>query len=188
MLCLLVAVAGVALALIRRPPLPHGFGRLPGLSRGTVAATIFGLATVGVLIFFFRVARVTPLGGGDSWEFWVPKAKVIYFDHSIDSTLFTGLPGPRYPLFVPALLAMDFRFMGSAYGPALALQYWFLYLGFVLAASSLLRRLVPAWLAWLFVCLTGVIPELDARLLGAQADWTLDLGSSESRRSLPSAG
>ena len=40
---------------------------------------------------------------------------------------------------------------------------------------SLLRRLVPAWLAWLFVGLTGVIPQLDGRLLGAQADWTLDL-------------
>jgi hypothetical protein len=175
LLAVLVAAAGLGLSCVRRPSLPRGFGRLPQLSRATIAASIFALATFVVLIAFFRVARVTTLGGGDSWEFWVPKAKVIYFDNSIDSSLFTSLAGPRYPLFVPSLLAMDFRFMGTAYGPALALQYWFLYLGFVLTASSLLRRLVPAWLAWLFVALTGVIPELDGRLLGAQADWTLDM-------------
>ncbi len=175
LLAVLVAAAGLALSFVRRPSLPRGFGSLPPLSRETIAASIFALATFVVLIAFFRVARVTTLGGGDSWEFWVPKAKVIYFDNSIDSSFFRSLPGPRYPLFVPSLLAMDFRFMGMSYGPALALQYWFLYLGFVLTASSLLRRLVPAWLAWLFVALTGVIPELDGRLLGAQADWTLDM-------------
>jgi hypothetical protein len=65
--------------------------------------------------------------------------------------------------------------MGSAYAPELGVQYWFLYGGFALAAASLLRRVVPAWLAWGFVALTGVIPELDARMLNAQADWALDV-------------
>ena len=170
-----VAVVGGVLARVRRPPRPRGFGQLPPRSKGTLAAVLGAVATFVILVAFFRVARVMPLGGGDSWEFWVPKAKLIYFNGSIDTGFFTSLPNPRYPLFIPGLLAMDFRFMGSAYGPALALEYWFLYVGFVLTASMLLRRLGPGWLAWLFVCLTGVIPQLDQRLLGAQADWTLDL-------------
>ena len=59
--------------------------------------------------------------------------------------------------------------------PRLGVQYWFLFVGFVLSASFLLRRVVSAWLAWGFLALAAVIPELDARLLGAQADWALDL-------------
>ncbi len=174
-LCAGVTVAGSALAAAKRRPLPRELGRLRLLSPGTLVAAGIATGTVAILVAFFQVARVMPLGGGDSFEFWVPKAKIIYFFGSIDSQLFTTLPGPRYPLLVPALQAMNFRFMGSAYAPELAAQYWLLYAGFVFAAAMLLRRLVPAWLAWLFVGLTGVIPELDGRLLGSQADWTLDM-------------
>ena len=174
-LCTGVAVVGIALARVRRRPVPRTLGTLPRRSAGTAIAAVAAVATVVVLVALFRVARVMPLGGGDSWEFWVPKAKLIYFDGSIDSSFFNSLPNPRYPLFVPALLAMDFRFMGSAYAPELAVQYWFLYAGFVLASAAMLRRLVAPWLAWLFVGLTAVIPQLDARMLNSQADWALDV-------------
>jgi hypothetical protein len=126
-------------------------------------------------VSLFRLARVMPLGGGDSFEDWVPRAKVIYFFGKIDTPLFTGLGGSRYPIFVPTLQAMDFRFMGSAFGPELAVQYWFLFAAFVFAAASNLRRLAPAWLVWLFVGLAAVLPQLAGRVLNAQADWALDL-------------
>jgi hypothetical protein len=174
-LCVVVALAGIVLAVLRRRPLPRSLGVLPQRSRGTLVAVVEAVATVAVLMAMFRLARVMPLGGGDSWEFWVPKAKAVYFDGTIDSSFFTSLPGPRYPLFVPTLLALDFRFMGSAFGPELAVQYWFLYAGFVFSAAAVLRRLVPPWLAWMFVGLTAAIPELDARMLGSQADWALDV-------------
>ncbi len=174
-LAVVVAVVGAVVARRLRRPLPRGFGPLPQLSAGTVVAVFEGVAAAVLLVLFFRLARVMSLTGGDSFEFWVPKAKIIYFFGRINSSLFTGLAGPRYPLFVPALQAMDFRFMGRAFGPQLAVQYWFLYAGFVFAASYLLRQLIPAWLAWLFVALTGVIPQLDGRLLGSQADWALDM-------------
>ncbi|HEY4346836.1 MAG TPA: hypothetical protein VGM80_04545 [Gaiellaceae bacterium] len=178
-LCAAVAATGALVGRLRRNPLPSGLGTLPPFSAASavscVAAIVGALALVAVLVAFFRVARVTPLGGGDSYQFWVPKAKVIYFGGTIGGGFFGSLPSPRYPLYVPALQAMDFRFMGSANAPALAVQYWFLYAGFAFASVSILRRMVPAWLAWLFVALTGVIPELDNRLLGAQADWPLDL-------------
>jgi hypothetical protein len=123
----------------------------------------------------FRVARVMPMGGGDSFEDWVPKAKVIYYDGSIYSALFKSFPAGRHPLLVPALQAMDFRLMGSAFAPELAVQYWLLLAGFVFAAASLLRRLAGAPLAWLFVGVACVIPQLDGRVLNAQADWALDI-------------
>jgi len=178
-LCAAVAASGLLLGRLRRSSLPRVLGKLPAFTPASaisaVAAAAGAIATAAILVAMFRLARVMPLSGGDAFEFWVPKAKVIYFDGGIGSSLFTSLYNERYPLFIPALQAMDFRFMGSANAPELAVQYWFLYAGFALAAASILRRLSPPWLAWLFVALTGVIPELDGRMLGAQADWPLDL-------------
>ena len=174
-LCAAVVAVFSALAVGRHKPLPRRFGTLPPLTFGTIAAVIAAVGAIAVLIAFFRLARVTPLQGGDSFEFWVPKAKAIYFFGGLDEQLFRALPGPSYPLLVPALQAMDFRFMGSTYGSALAVQYWFLIVGFIFAAAALLRLIVASWLAWLFLALVLVIPELDNRLLGAQADWTLDI-------------
>jgi hypothetical protein len=175
LLCLAVAAAGAVLARFRRRPLPRALGRLPRLTPGLLVAAGLSLVVLTILVAFFRVARGVELLGGDSFEFWVPKAKVIYFFGRIDDPLFTSLANPRYPLFVPALQAMDFRLLGSAYAPELAVQYWFLYAGFAVAAAAILRRLAAPWLALLFVGLTGVIPELDGRMLGSQADWALDL-------------
>jgi hypothetical protein len=171
----LPAVLGTAVAALRGNPLPRTLGRLPRPTLATVAAVVLAAATFIVLVALFRVARVMPMGGGDSFEFWVPKAKFIYFFGTIDSDRFTSFTSPRYPLLVPALQAADFRFMGSAYAPELSVQYWFLYAGFVLAAAALLRRVVPGWLAWGSVALTAVLPELDGRMLNAQADWALDV-------------
>jgi hypothetical protein len=170
-----ISAVGVALAVARRRPLPRRLGSLPRASWSTAAACAGALGSMAILVALFRLARLMPLGGGDSFENWVPRAKVIYFLGRIDTPLFTGLGGPRYPILVPTLQAMGFRFMGSAYGPELAVEYWFLYAGFVFAAFSLLRRLAPAWLAWLFIALTGALPELFERVLNAQADWALDL-------------
>ncbi len=174
-LCAVVSGAAALVAVSLRRTIPRSFGRLPRLSVATVAAALCALASVLILVALVRVAHVMPLGGGDSFEDWVPKAKVIYFDGSIYSSLFKSLPAGRHPLLVPALQAMDFRFMGSAFAPQLAVQYWLLFAGFVFAAAALLRRLVPTPLAWLFVGLACVIPQLDLRVLNAQADWALDI-------------
>ncbi len=174
-LILFDVAVGSALFVWRDRRLPRRFGTLPRRSLGTVAAVVAAAAAIAILVMMLRLAWVAPMGGGDSFEFWVPKAKVIYFFGTIDTSKFTSLTSPRYPLLVPALQAMDFRFMGSAYGPELGVQYWFLFCGFSLAAAALLCRIVPAWLAWGFVALAGTIPELDARMINAQADWALDV-------------
>jgi hypothetical protein len=166
---------GIALARARGRRLPRTLGGLPRLTVGTAAALLAAGLTLAMLVALFRVARVTPLEGADSWEFWVPKAKVIYFKGGIDNAVFPTLANGSYPLLVPALLALDFRFMGSAFAPELAVQYWLLYAGFVLAVAALLRRAVPVWLAWLFISFSSVVPMLDQRVIDAQADWILDI-------------
>ncbi len=170
-----VAIPGVILSVVLRRPLPSTLGVLPRLSLGTGVAAVGAAGLVAILVELFRLSRVMPLGGGDSFEDWVPRAKIIYFFGKIDTPLFTGLPGPRYPILVPTLQAMDFRFMGSGFGPELAVEYWFLFAGFAFAASFILRRLAPAWLVWPFVALTAVLPQLVNRVLNAQADWALDV-------------
>jgi hypothetical protein len=176
-LCGGVAAICAELAVWRRRPFPRSFGALPrSLSLGAFLALLAALATAVLLVAFFRVTRVQPLTAWDAWAFWVAKAKAIYFFGGLDESLFRSLPGPSYPLLVPALDAMDFRLMGgTADTSGLAVQYWLLFAGFLLAAAALLRPLARGWLVWLFLGLATVIPELDGRLLTGLADWPLDI-------------
>jgi hypothetical protein len=166
--------AAVAVRLRRLLPRASGFTR-PELDTAWVVGVVAALITVALLVAYFRVARHNPLVAYDAWAFWVPKAKAIYFFGGLDETLFRTLPGPSYPLLVPALQAMDFHLMGSADQTTLAVQYWFLLAGFVWAGAGLLRPRVPAFLVWPFLGLAVAMPELDRRMLNAQADWPLDI-------------
>jgi len=170
------AAVGAAVALLRRRPAPRGLGlERPRFEPSSLAALSGALITAVVLAAFFRTARLQGNVAYDAWAFWVPKAKAIYFFGGLDEQLFRTLPGPSYPLLVPALQAMDFHLMGSADTATLAVQYWFLLVGFVLAMWGLLRPLVPAVLIWPFLALVTLMPELDKRMLNAQADWPLDI-------------
>src|SRR5919204_3242594 len=159
------ALGGVA-ARIRRHGVPHahGFTR-PVATPETLFAAAVALLTAAVLFAFYRVARHQGLVAWDAWAFWVPKAKGIYFFGGLDDRLFHQLTHPSYPLLVPAVQALDFRLIGSADAGAIALQYWFLLVGFVLAAWFLLRPLVRPALVWPFLALAAVLPELDKRMI-----------------------
>src|SRR2546425_4235529 len=145
------AAVGAALGVARSRPLPRALrlgdgGPEPGVIVGVVAAAL----TLVLLEGFFRAARLQGLTGYDAFAFWVPKAKAIYFFGGLDPQLFRTLPGPSYPLLVPALQAMDFRLMGAADATTIALQYWFLLAGFLFAVAGLLRPRVPLALIWPF--------------------------------------
>src|SRR3954449_13365919 len=105
----------------------------------------------------------------------MPKSEGIYFFSGLDVTLFKQLFTPSYAMLLPGVPAMDFPLAGLADASLLALQYWFLLTGFVLAAWWLLRRLVPPILLWPFLALATAMPELDKRILNAQGDWPLDI-------------
>ncbi len=147
-----------------------------GMFRATHALALVFAATATTLFgFFVRVGRIDPLTSYDGWSFWVPKAKAIYFFGGLDEHLFRTLPGSTYPLFVPTLQAMDFRFMGSTDEANLALQYLFVFGAFLLAIAAIARRFAPAWAVWLFLATATAVPEIEHRVTSAQADWVLDL-------------
>jgi hypothetical protein len=175
-LALGVAVLGAGVARVRG----HGIPRASGFSRPVptpelLFATALGLLTVAVLVAFFLVARHQGLVAWDAWAFWVPKAQAIYFFGGLDETLFRSLANPSYPVLIPAVQAMDFHLMGSADAATLAVQYWFLLVGFVSGGWYLLRPLVRPGLLLPFIALATVMPELDKRMINAQADWPLDI-------------
>jgi len=174
-----IALAGVSAGIVRKRPLPRAprlsiRARLPLTLEGYL--TVFLAAVVFVLLVdLFRSAYHEPLISWDAWAFWVPKAKAIYFFGGLDEQLFRSLPGPSYPLLVPALDAMDFRLMGTPDTSMLAVQYWFLFAGFSLAAAGMLQRIARPALTWLFIATAAVLPELDHRLLQQLGDWPLDI-------------
>jgi hypothetical protein len=176
-LCGSVVAACTGIAVWRGRPLPRTFGRpavAPSLDTALAVAGVVGAAAI--LVAFLRVARVQPLTGWDAWSFWVPKAKAIYYYGGLDETTFRTLGGPSYPILVPALDAMGFRFMGGTGDPTgLSFQYWLLLVGFVCSSAALLRPFARPWLIWLFLGLATLIPQLDNRLLIGLADWPLDI-------------
>lgn len=166
--------AGAVAGGLRRRPRPRLGKVWRPRTPADIVAVVVALGTAALLAAFYREARIQPMTDWDAWSFWVPKAKIIYFLGGIDHSVFQTISNPSYPLFVPALDAMGFRFMGSADTTLLAVQYWLLLVGFVVAIAGLLRTLAPQWLVWLFAMTAVVLPQVDHRLLGRLADWPLD--------------
>ena len=123
---------------------------------------------------FYRVAHLQGPESFDGWAFWTAKAKAIYFFGGLDEHLFRTLPGATYPILLPTMHAIAFRFMGSADTVSLHLQYWLLMVGFVGAVAGLLRPRLPLVLIWPFLLVMLVMPEFGARALQPQADVVLD--------------
>jgi len=173
-ICAAVGVPGLIVGWRKHRPLPVASDPWR-LTRTTVAPLALAGLCVALFAEFFRVARIQPMTAWDAWGFWMTKAKAIYYFGGLDPTYFGHLWGPSYPLFVPVLAAMDFRFMGSADTTTLGVQWWLLAVAFVWASAALLRRIAPATSVWIFLALFVVLPELDRRLLERKADWPLDI-------------
>src|SRR5262249_30278236 len=79
------------------------------------------LVVLGVDSFF------QPLWAYDAWAQWTPKAKSIVLFGGLDKRYFElSAPNSDYPLLVPAVEAVDFRFMGDFGTQVLHLQFFFL--------------------------------------------------------------
>jgi len=172
--CAAVGIAGLALGVRKRRPLPTRAAPWKAGSPWDYVPLGLGLVVASLFVAFFRVARIQPLTSWDAWGFWMTKAKAIYYFGGLDPDFFRHLWGPSYPLLEPVLAAMNFRFMGSADTTTLGVQWWLLAVGLVWAAAGLLRRIAPAIPTWLFLALFVVLPELDRRLLERKADLPLD--------------
>jgi len=107
--------------------------RLPAYALLLVTAAYLGNAA--------RLLTVKPLLENDGCALWGMRARALYdFGHPI-APVFTEswYPALQYPLFLPELEAIDFRFMGTFDGTTVHLQELGLAVGFVGAAWTLLR-------------------------------------------------
>jgi hypothetical protein len=108
--------------------------------RSYVAAAVL----VVIAVYFANAARlftVKPLLENDGWALWGVRARALYeFGHPV-APVFTAswYSGLQYPLFLPELEAIDFRFMGAFDGTVVHLQLLGLAIAFVGGAWSLLR-------------------------------------------------
>lgn len=176
-LVLVVVIFGVAVGVgVRRhSPHPTRLGPLPGLPRtlGPMLTTAGAIIAIALALDLFVSFRHAPLVAYDAWNFWIPKAKTLYF-FGLDAHLLRSIPNSSYPLLVPGLDAIVFRFAHTLDPAALAQQYGFLLLGLVGSVVSLLSPISRRGLVWLFVATMLVVPEVSHRWFQLLADWTLD--------------
>ena len=151
--------------------LPPGSLSLPAISWTT---TVGAALTVVYLEAAFRAARLAGLYEFDAWDFWVPKAKAIYFFGGFDHQFFRELINQSYPPAVPVLEAAAFRFMSSADVVSVHVQLWFFFAGFIAAVVGLLTGRVPPVFLWLPLLLVLATPYLGPHLIQPTADFLLD--------------
>jgi hypothetical protein len=149
-------------------------GRPPGLPALSWAGAVGAALTLVYLEAAFRAARLAGLYEFDAWDFWVPKAKAIYFFGGFDHQFFRELINQSYPPAVPVIEAAGFHFMGSADVVTVHVQFWFLFAGFVAAVVGLLSGRVPAVFVWLPLLLVLATPYLGPHLIQPTADFLLD--------------
>lgn len=149
-----VSVGRVGLPILAAASLALGYRRRrgpalalpPRLSRRELVPVAVLLA--GSVAFLANAARffaVKPLVENDGWALWGLRARALYdFGHPVAPVFTSNLyPGLQYPLFVPELEAIDFRFMGMFDGTLIHLQMLGFAIVFVGGAWSLLRSSAP---------------------------------------------
>jgi hypothetical protein len=175
LLCMLLTAAGllpVSLGTALDAPLPSS------RAARRVAAAIAALLAVYLLALLAR-SWYEPLFHWDAWAMWTLKARAIVFLDGLDLRVFAGDAYRSlhldYPLLVPALEAIDFRFMGRIETRVLDVQFWFLFVGFLGAAAQLLRDRVHALVLWPALLLLGIAPSLAIQLRWSIADFPVAL-------------
>jgi hypothetical protein len=143
----------------------------------------FVLAAAGLLAVYllalFALTAVQPMTGYDSWALWAVKARAIVLLDGLDTDVFANpaytAVRREYPLLVPALEAIDFRFMRDTDTYLVHLQFWCLAAGFFVAAAQLLRDRVSPLLLWPALLLLAVAPRFGRGLALGTADLPLAL-------------
>jgi hypothetical protein len=114
-----------------------------------------------------------PLFRSDAWAQWTPKAESIVFFGGLDLRVFANeayaTMNLDYPLLVPAIEAIDLRFMGFD-TQLVHLQFWLLLAGFIGAFVALARGRVPPGILWAFAAALALAPTLAYQSASAYAD------------------
>jgi hypothetical protein len=139
----LLAAGALALGLRRVWPAPPR-RRLPWRQSEVAAVAVLGV-TAAFAIPAARLYVVKPLVESDGWVIWGTRARTLFeYGHPI-APVFTDptFPALQHPLLLPALEALDSRFMGSFDGTLLHLQFLGFAAAFVGGAWILLRMHAP---------------------------------------------
>jgi hypothetical protein len=128
----------------------------------------------GYLLVLFVQCVFQALNSWDAWAKWTMKARAIVLLGGLDTSVFANHAYQPlvldYPMLVPALEAIDFRFMGRLDNLVIHVQFWFLLVGFLVAAYELLRDRVPQTLLWPALLAVGTAPALADNLTSAYGD------------------
>jgi hypothetical protein len=140
------------------------------------AASLAGLGLV-LMTALAAIAEAFLVNADMSWDsvqFWVPKAKAIYYFHGLDTGLggYTTYTNNEYPPLAPVMNAVTFHFMGGAEAVLLPLQTCLLFVAFAASIAVLLRR-VPGWILWPSLALLVLAPQMWARLYVVMPDQIL---------------
>jgi hypothetical protein len=164
-LCALLASLGL---VNRERPEPAG-----GKTDWRLAGPLGGLLG-GYLVVLFVQCLFQPLNSWDAWAKWTMKARAIVLLGGLDTSVFANHAYQPlvldYPMLIPGLEAMDFRFMGRLDTMVIHVQFWLLLVGFLVAAYELLRDRVPQSLLWPSLLLVGTAPALAENLTSAYGD------------------
>ena len=165
-LCALLA----SLGLVRRER-----AEIPAAPRidRRVALPAGGLLGVYLAVLFVQ-CLFQPLNSWDAWAKWTMKARAIVLLGGLDTSVFANHAYQPlvldYPMLIPALEAIDFRFMGRLDNLVIHVQFWLLLVGFLVCAYELLRDRVPQTLLWPALLLVGAAPALADNLTSAYGD------------------
>ncbi len=182
-----VPVGGIALPLLAAASLWLGLRRLP---RGTRRrrrpprpAELAATALLGVIalfgVFAVRVFAVWPLHETDGWAIWGLRARALYdFGHPF-APVFTD-PAASYqalqhPLLLPALEAVDSRFMRTFDPTLVHLQCFCFGVAFVVGGWYLLRDATPKLLLAAVLLAAVTVPTFFNQLETNLADVPLAL-------------
>jgi hypothetical protein len=164
------AIAGAALLVARRG---SGTGLDPARSEHGRIGRLVALGAAGLLggylaLLGWRSAEPSGLLHADVWNFWLPKAKTIFYFGGLDTGVggFTSQTSPDYPPLLPALEATTFRFVGRADALALPLAHWVVVVAFVAALAGLLAARVRPAILWPSLAMLAFMPML-GRLIGS---------------------
>lgn len=121
-------------------------------------------------------AALQPLSSWDAWSQWTPKARSLVLLDGLDPAVFANAAyagwHPDYPLLVPGLEALAFRFIGLN-TRVVHLEFWFLLVGFATALLELLRPRAGVLLAWVAVIAIAWTPKVGSETVTANADMPL---------------
>jgi hypothetical protein len=164
-LCALLA----SLGLVRRERVEDA-GPRPAWRIALPAGGLLG----GYLAVLFVQSLYQPLNTWDAWSDWTMKARAIVLLGGLKTSLFANHAYASlhldYPVLMPAVEAIDFRFMGRLDPQVIHVQFWLLFAGFLVAVYELLRDRVPQTLLWPALLVLGTAPALVDNLTSGDAD------------------